>query len=208
MAKKKADEASAPRASAGGKRARTRRRTLKSIVAGGAATTVWTLPEKWMRPVTESVMLPVHAQVSEISLACRVDNITADPSAPTGFDPDGPPFTGGDNTTVDEFGGASNQSSLPITLTGVSATVNPASAGDVTLSLATDPNFTLNAVGPFDVTPNGIGVATFANITGDLDAGPDPGEYTGNLELTFSVAGSQSCVINFTFAEFLEGTDV
>lgn len=44
-----------------------RRRLLKSIlVASGAATTASALPEAWVRPVVDSVMLPVHAQTSLI----------------------------------------------------------------------------------------------------------------------------------------------
>jgi hypothetical protein len=48
-----------------------RRRLLSAIVAGGAASTL--LPQKWSKPVVDSVMLPAHAQMSPGALvACTV----------------------------------------------------------------------------------------------------------------------------------------
>ena len=42
-----------------------RRKLLKSVVAGGGAATVASMmPDKWARPVVDSVMLPSHAQTS------------------------------------------------------------------------------------------------------------------------------------------------
>lgn len=65
---KHSGDASAP------KRARSRRLVLKSLVTGGAATTIKTLPDKWTHPVAESVLLPAHAQVSQGVLSCRVQS--------------------------------------------------------------------------------------------------------------------------------------
>jgi hypothetical protein len=48
----------------------TRRALLKSILTGSAAVGASAfLPEKWVRPAVESVVLPVHAQVSAIPTA-------------------------------------------------------------------------------------------------------------------------------------------
>jgi hypothetical protein len=45
----------------------TRRRLLKSImVGGGLATTSHTIPQRWSRPVVDTVVLPAHAQTSAI----------------------------------------------------------------------------------------------------------------------------------------------
>jgi len=47
------------------KTAENRRKLLKTVVAGGGAIIAGkTLPEKWGRPVVDSVMLPAHAQAS------------------------------------------------------------------------------------------------------------------------------------------------
>ncbi len=42
-----------------------RRKLLKSLVAGGgAAVTANSLPDKWAKPVVDSVLLPAHAQTT------------------------------------------------------------------------------------------------------------------------------------------------
>lgn len=47
------------------KSSESRRKLLKSIVAGGGAVVAGkSLPESWSRPVVDSVMLPAHAQTS------------------------------------------------------------------------------------------------------------------------------------------------
>lgn len=46
----------------------SRRRLLKSLMVGGSILTISrSLPEKWVRPVVESVVLPAHAQTSAIN---------------------------------------------------------------------------------------------------------------------------------------------
>lgn len=39
-----------------------RRRLLKTLILGGAVTAV--LPEKWIKPVVDTVIVPAHAQGS------------------------------------------------------------------------------------------------------------------------------------------------
>ncbi|MGA8258776.1 MAG: hypothetical protein WB783_01030 [Arenicellales bacterium] len=68
-----------------------RRRLLKALTLGGGAVTVSKLPASWSKPVTESVMLPVHAQTSPGSSPCviRVSifmELTGEVSADVGFD--------------------------------------------------------------------------------------------------------------------------
>ena len=41
---------------------KSRRNLLKSLVAGGAAMSVKTMPESWTKPVVNAVILPAHAQ--------------------------------------------------------------------------------------------------------------------------------------------------
>jgi hypothetical protein len=44
----------------------SRRRLLKKLaIGGGVVTTASSLPEKWKKPVIESVITPAHAQTSK-----------------------------------------------------------------------------------------------------------------------------------------------
>lgn len=46
----------------------SRRKTLKALgLGGGLGAAGFSLPEKWARPVVEAVVLPVHAQASNVS---------------------------------------------------------------------------------------------------------------------------------------------
>lgn len=50
--------------------AQSRRKVLKSIaVGGGAVVTGKSLPNDWSKPVVESVLLPAHAETSEVEAA-------------------------------------------------------------------------------------------------------------------------------------------
>jgi hypothetical protein len=52
-----------------------RRKLLKALVAGGGAVAVGkSLPESWMKPVIDSVTLPVHAQASGIKYFGSISN--------------------------------------------------------------------------------------------------------------------------------------
>ena len=52
---------------------KSRRKLLKSIAIGsGAVITGKSLPEKWARPVVDSVLLPAHAQASQLTFSCSV----------------------------------------------------------------------------------------------------------------------------------------
>ncbi len=52
---------------------KSRRKVLKSIAAGsGVVLAAKSLPEKWTKPVVNSVMLPAHAQTSQLTYSCAI----------------------------------------------------------------------------------------------------------------------------------------
>jgi len=61
------------------KTAENRRKLLKTVAAGGGAIIAGrTLPEKWGRPVVDSVMLPAHAQASAAFAGAAIASIETD----------------------------------------------------------------------------------------------------------------------------------
>ena len=65
---------------------KSRRKLLKSIAAGsGAVIAGKSLPESWVKPVVDSVMLPAHAQTSTCAFG-----ITATSTLPFSLTPPGP----------------------------------------------------------------------------------------------------------------------
>jgi hypothetical protein len=76
-----------------------RRRALKALIAGGAGAVL--LPERWTRPILNSVLLPAHAQLSCGDAAAN----------PTTFDTAGGPYSffvpaGVTTVTITALGGA------------------------------------------------------------------------------------------------------
>ena len=58
-----------------------RRKLLKSIAAGsGAIVAGKTLPESWVRPVVDSIILPAHAQTSCVVAGCYASPSSAPPN--------------------------------------------------------------------------------------------------------------------------------
>lgn len=192
------------------KRARARRLVLKSLATGGAVTTARALPDTWTRPITESVMLPVHAQVSAGALSCRVQSLSlnydfgddATAGSPV-YSPSGPPFSGGSPAvTVDSFfNNTADAGPLNIALDNVRVTLDPAAPGQVTLHLNGGGDYSINGSNMRSSTINANGVAKFNGINGDLVPNPSDGQSSGNLELRFSIPGASDCVINFSFVE-------
>lgn len=191
------------------KRGKSRRLVLKSIVTGSAVTTAArSLPEAWTRPVTESVVLPAHAQASPplSALSCRVEDLATGSDIPLGsnvqYDPSELPVTGGSSTTISQLVDVSStRDSVPLELGGISTSLDPAGAGDVTLSLTTGGDFTLSSPSSEDVTPGGGGSASFSAVSGALVRSAESGTSTGNLEMRFSAPDTDDCVIQFTFTE-------
>jgi len=59
-----------------------RRRVIKRlVVAGGAAATSHLLPDRWTKPVVESVLLPAHA-TSSLNVTLIRLNVTVDQAGP------------------------------------------------------------------------------------------------------------------------------
>jgi len=79
----------------------SRRKLLKSIAAGttGALIAGKTLPESWMKPVVDSVMLPAHAQTSCSSTNTFVITTPSQVGPPVVV-PDGGSIAGGAGFTI------------------------------------------------------------------------------------------------------------
>lgn len=117
------------------------------------------------------------------------------------FDGDDPgPTSDGDGSD----GADSAVDSLSIRIGGVSATLDPAGAGNVHLSLSAGGEFTVDSGSSANSVPDPGGVANFSPIYGSL-ARSNTGNSTGNLQLQFSAPDGANCVINFTFEEFFAG---
>ena len=87
-----------------GSQKQARRTVVKTMLAGGVlASSAKILPESWVRPVSESVMLPAHAQTSAATFMVTVQNMTAgQPFSPPAIIAHGPGYTrpsGGDSTS-------------------------------------------------------------------------------------------------------------
>jgi hypothetical protein len=75
----------------------SRRRALKALVAGSALGSASLLPERWLKPVVESVIVPAHAQLSTTctTFAMIVEIISASGGASIGWLGPAPTSTSG-----------------------------------------------------------------------------------------------------------------
>ncbi len=88
---------------------KNRRSSLKRILVGGGIISAGSqVPDKWVRPVVDSVMLPAHAQASPLSTTSTSDAQAPSPGqsgrqlgedAGIGENPDPDPPRGGSTTT-------------------------------------------------------------------------------------------------------------
>jgi hypothetical protein len=60
-----------------------RRRVLKGIVATGSIGIAISLPDKWMRPVVEAIVVPAHAAASPVATSTRTSTTTRTSSSTT-----------------------------------------------------------------------------------------------------------------------------
>ena len=180
---------------------KARRRLLKSLTAGGAVVTVKGLPEGWSQPVTNAVILPAHAGVSQfVTLDCTIggmdSNALGGPTPP--FDPPGPVGA------VDDFD-PKPSGGTGINLSSISGTVNPPATGAVNLIVTsnTDTNLSVNAGA--DQTGN-------VNEDGNQTANFDPVSLaftgsqltSGGVTFRFQFPDTDDCVIDITFSEQFE----
>ncbi len=55
-----------------------RRKALQGIVGAGSVAGLVAAPDKWVKPVVDSVILPAHAQTTGVSEFCEITNIVAE----------------------------------------------------------------------------------------------------------------------------------
>lgn len=162
-----------------GRQARSRREFVKKLAAGSAvaAGASQVLPKEWVKPVVDSVVLPVHAQSSQPGLIVPRWVLGDDaPGGLTGI------TTGVTNVTDFLYDDGTDMA--------FSATLTPPAAVTVTINVVrTGTTYGGDTFGTTTAVANGTtGVATFGTFepTND-DFGDTPG--TGSIAATFSAPG-------------------
>jgi hypothetical protein len=74
-----------------------RRRVLKGIVATGSIGIAISLPDKWMRPIVEAIVVPAHAAASHVATSTTRTSTTTRTSSST--------TTAGTSSTTTTLGG-------------------------------------------------------------------------------------------------------
>lgn len=169
---------------------RNRRNALKKLLAGsGAIVASQSIPEKWAKPVVDSVMLPGHAQTSGTISA----NWVLGDDAPGGL-------RGMTGTSQNNTSGFLYDDGTDSTIT---AALSPAAPGvvvslDISVSGTTFTGF--DTAPASSVTTSNSGDATFLNgiSPSNGDFGDTPG--TGVITMTFSAPGYASSVITLNVA--------
>ena len=135
-----------------------RRDLLKILSVGGVAISAKSLPEKWARPMVDSILLPAHAQMSPILPgSCTVDPVTVNI-------PSFAPFIVAGTTVT--FSGSSTG-----TLVGTSFTISDTfSVGTCLDGSPITTNFTVTGAIDLSTTPDSI----TATITGEVLCGGVP----------------------------------
>ncbi len=161
------------------RQARSRRDFVKKLAAGTAvaAGASQVLPKKWVKPVVDSVVLPVHAQSSQSGVIVPRWVLGDDaPGGLTGI------TTGVTNATDFLYDDGTDMA--------FSATLTPAAAVTVTINVVrTGTTYGGDTFGTVSAVANGTtGAATFGNFyPPNDDFGDTPG--TGSIVATFSAPG-------------------
>jgi len=167
---------------------RSRRNTLKKLLAGsGVIIASQSTPEKWTKPIVDSVMLPAHAQTSQILGTISANWILGD-DAPGGL----AGMTGPTSNSAAGFLYDDGTSS------DITASISPAVAGvvislDVSVSGTTFTGFDTAPSSSVPTSASGdVSFMDSAGVAND-DFGDSPG--TGSIAMTFSAPGYASSVI-------------
>lgn len=177
------------------KHSRARRQLLKSLTAGGLVAGAHVVPDRWVKPVVDAVVVPAHAQGSVPSMTVVLE-FTDGTGGAILATVNGPGSAG-----VDGLG--SNADGDEVAIESRATVVNPPVPGqNVTLSFAYDAGTSdwVNFVGPLQTQPLNP-VADFdasAIITADL---PDVSDFPSGATLTatFTSPGVPTAVVNITF---------
>lgn len=161
------------------RQARSRRDFVKKLAAGTAvaAGASQVLPKTWVKPVVDSVVLPVHAQSSQPGLITPRWVLGDD--APGGL----VGITTGTTNATDVLYDDDTEMAF-------SATLTPAAAVTVTINVVrTGTTYGSDAFGTLTAVANGTtGAATFGTFAPPFgDFGDTPG--TGSIAATFSAPG-------------------
>jgi hypothetical protein len=184
-----------PDAARSAKHSRARRQLLKSLAAGSAVAAVHVVPDRWIRPVVEQVVVPAYAQASGPTMTALL-------TLPGQGVQVAPP--GGDGVEI-----ALDDGTDAIGLAAQATLINPPVPGqDVTLTFDFDPgagDADLDAGGPFTAASDpGTGLALFGSppLGGIalVDSGSDSDVESATLVATFTSAGVPSVVITVDFA--------
>ncbi|GMR05429.1 MAG: hypothetical protein BMS9Abin25_0004 [Gammaproteobacteria bacterium] len=149
-----------------GKPVEGRRKLVKKLATGGAiAAAVPVIPKQWAKPVTDSVLLPAHAQTStapalSLSAVIEIDNV----------DGAGNVITTGPGVFISSPGVTNfpNEDIDTIELDAI-ATISPAQAANVTMNVAAPFDFTGGGINQVVATNPVTGQAVFSNITNQND---------------------------------------
>jgi len=190
MSKKKPDNRSAtPDADAPERPAAQRRKVLKRLaVAGGAIVAGKSMPDQWLKPVVDSVLMPAHAQATGGTIAANWvigdDAPGSTTGIPVGVTNTSNDFLYDDGTTMFFYGQVSPPGATSLNVNvNVSGTNLPGFTGFPD-SIAVNP-----ATGDF--------TSTDFDESGDL-WGDAPG--TGSVTMTLSAPGYVNSVITLVLA--------
>ena len=183
---KKINDAPSTPPSATERHGRSRRDFVKKIAAGGvvAAGASQVLPRKWIKPVVDSVVIPVHAQSTIRGVL--VPNWVLGDDAPGGLAGITTGTTSATNGFLYDDG----------TTMAFKATLTPPAAVLITIGVVrTGTSYGGDTFGTLTSTANGTtGVATYGTFfPPNDDFGDTPG--TGSIVATFSAPGYASKII-------------
>lgn len=164
-----------------------RRKALKTMVAGGgAATTAAMLPEKWAKPIVDSIALPAHARTSFFFNTCQVTNWQA-------FDTNNTPANQGpfnEGATTIAIG---NSTTDNFVVSGLTATTITGGAA-VHLRIDSSGGTPITEGNDFDAVSDPTnGVATFPNIT--VEGSNTALSQADFFTFTYSTVSNDRCVV-------------